>query len=80
MKFLNIYGNVQKYSWNMIFTQFPNDVWHKRKIYNFDPYNVFLAIARNILQRLKTGFGVQGHILLGSVIVTHLLTWPFSGL
>ncbi len=30
---------------------------------NFDPYNVFLAIATNIPQRLKTGFVVQGHIL-----------------
>ncbi len=29
---------------------------------NFDPYNVFLAIATNIPQRLKTGFVVQGHI------------------
>ncbi len=29
--------------------------------YNFDPYNVFLAIATNIPQRLKTGFVVQGH-------------------
>ncbi len=35
---------------------------HKRKIENFDPYNVFLAIATNIPQRLKTGFVVQGHI------------------
>ncbi len=26
-----------------------------------DPYNVFLAIATNIPQRLKTGFVVQGH-------------------
>ncbi len=33
----------------MIFTKYPNDVWHKRKMYNFDPYNVFLAIATNIL-------------------------------
>ncbi len=32
-------------------------------MYNFDPYNVFLAIATNIPQRLKTGFVVQGHIL-----------------
>ncbi len=46
----------------MIFTKYPNDVWHKRKIDNFDPYNVFLAIATNIPQRLKTGFVVQGHI------------------
>ncbi len=29
---------------------------------NFDPYSVFLAIATNIPQRLKTGFVVQGHI------------------
>ncbi len=26
---------------------------------NFDPYNVFLAIATNIPQRLKTGFVVH---------------------
>ncbi len=40
-----------------------NDLWHQRKMYNFAPYNVFLSIATNILQRLKTGFVVvQGHI------------------
>ncbi len=49
-------------SWNMIFTYYPNDFWQKRKIDNFDPYNVFLAIATNIPVRLKTGFVVQGHI------------------
>ncbi len=32
-----------------------------KKIYNY-PYSVFLAIATNIPQRLKTGFVVQGHI------------------
>jgi len=26
----------------------PNDFWYKRKILNFDPYNVLLAIATNI--------------------------------
>ncbi len=36
-------------------------LWHKRKIH-FDPYNVFLAIAINIPQRLETGFVVQGHM------------------
>ncbi len=30
--------------------------------YNFDPFNVFLAIATNIPPRLKTGFVLQGHI------------------
>ncbi len=29
---------------------------------NFDPYNVFLAIATNIPQQFKTGFVLQGHI------------------
>ncbi len=32
------------------------DFCHKRKIYIFDQYNVFLAFARNIPQRLMTGF------------------------
>ncbi len=30
-------------------------------MYNFNPYNVLLAIATNIPQRLKTAFVVQGH-------------------
>ncbi len=38
------------------------------KINNFDPYNVFLAIATNIPQRLKTGFVVQGHICFNTII------------
>ncbi len=46
----------------MIFTYYPNDFWHKRKIDNFDPYNVFLAIATNIPVLLMTGFVVQGHL------------------
>ncbi len=37
----------------------------KEKSIHFDPYGVFLAIAPNIPQRLKTGFVVQGHISLG---------------
>ncbi len=45
----------------MIFTEYANDFWRKRKIYNFNPYNVLLAIATNIPQRLKTGFVLQGH-------------------
>ncbi len=35
----------------------------KIKIYNFDPYDVSLAIATNIPGQLMTGFVVQ-HILL----------------
>ncbi len=34
----------------------------KKNIFNFDPYNVLLAIATNIPMLLKTGFVVQGHI------------------
>ncbi len=34
----------------------------KRKIDNFDRYNVFLSIAINKPQRLKTGFVLLGHI------------------
>ncbi len=33
-----------------------------KKIYNFDPYNVLLAIATNIPVLLMTSFVVQGHI------------------
>ncbi len=43
----------------MIFIEYANDFWHKRKMYNFNPYNVLLAIATNILQRLMTGFVLQ---------------------
>ncbi len=46
----------------MIFTKYPNDFLHKRKIDNFDPYSVCLAIATNIPQRLMTSFVLQGHI------------------
>ncbi len=31
-------------------------------MYNFDPYNVFLAIATNIPVLLKPGFVLQGHM------------------
>ncbi len=39
----------------------------KRNIYNFDPYNVLLAIATNISVLLMTGFVVQGHVLAESL-------------
>ncbi len=39
-----------------------NDFWHKRKMYNFDPYNVLLSIATNIPVLLMTAFVIQGHI------------------
>ncbi len=60
-------GNLQ----NMIFIKYPNDFWHKRKMNNFDPYNVFLAIATNIPQRLKTAFLVQGHTHIHIHILIH---------
>ncbi len=33
-----------------------------KKLNNFDPYNVLLAIATNIPQRLKTGFVLQARV------------------
>ncbi len=46
-----------------------NDFWHKGKLYNFDPYNVLLAIATNIPVLLMTGFEVQGHIKSSQIII-----------
>ncbi len=40
---------------------------------NFYPYNVFLATATNIPQRLKTGFVVQGHIQYIYILPEELL-------
>ncbi len=51
------------FSWNMIFTYYPNDFWDKRKIDNFDPNNVFLVITTNIPQGLKTAFVLQCDIM-----------------
>ncbi len=65
MKFLAMHITNQKLHFD-IFTVgnllYPNDFWLKRKIDNFNPYSVFLAIATNISQRLQTGFVLQGHI------------------
>ncbi len=36
-------------------------------MYNFEPYNVLLAIAANIPQRLKTGFVLKGHIYIFNI-------------
>ncbi len=48
----------------------PNVFWHKIKIYNFGPCNVFLAIATNIRQLLKTGFVFPGsHIFFHHVLI-----------
>ncbi len=64
MKLLAMHISNQKLSfkiftvgnWHNIFMEHdlyhPNDFWHKRKIDNFDPYSVFMAIATNIPQRL----------------------------
>ncbi len=38
-----------------------HDFWHKRKMDHLYPYNVFLAIATNTPQWLKTDFVIQGH-------------------
>ncbi len=49
---------------------------HKKD--KFDPYNVLLAIATNILVLIKTVFVVQGHILLllfESEYCLHTMQW-----
>ncbi len=43
----------------MIFT-YPNDFWHKRKIYNFDPYN--FGYCYKYTCATYDWFCVQGHI------------------
>ncbi len=50
-----------KTKWNMILIS--NDFWHKRQIYNFDAYNVLLAISTNIPVLLMTAFVLQGHMI-----------------
>ncbi len=69
--------NIEKITFKFVQMKFyPNDFWHKRKIDNFDPYNVFLAIATNTPQRLKTGFVVQGHIYLHILIFLEKFSIP----
>ncbi len=46
-----------------------NEFWHKRKLYNFDPYNVLLVIATNIAVLLMTAFVLQGHICSDTVLL-----------
>ncbi len=76
MKFLAMHITNQKLSFDLFmvrtFTKYLHGAWFLRNIlmilgikeknYNFDPNNVFLAIATNIPKRLKTGFVLQGHI------------------
>ncbi len=83
MKFLAMHITNQKWSFDIftvgnvqnIFMEYDHYLvswwfWHKGKIDNFYPYNVFLAIATNIPVLLMTGFVVQGHTLY-SLWVTH---------
>ncbi len=45
-----------------------------KKIYNFDPYSVILAIATNIPQQLTTAFVVQGHKYQSSLYLSQAKT------
>ncbi len=67
IKFLAMHIADQKLSFD-IFTEgyslnifMEYDRWHKIKMYNFDPYNVFSAIATNIPVLPMTAFVLQGH-------------------
>ncbi len=43
-------------------------------MYNFDPYNVLLAIAINIPVLLMTAFVLQGHILVMYQLMVYCIT------
>ncbi len=51
--------NNQKLSFDIYGMKYLNDFCHKRKIYNFDPYNVFFCT--NIAVLLMTAFVLQGY-------------------
>ncbi len=56
------------------------DFCHNRKNYNFDPYNVLLAIATNIPVLLMTASVLQGHIhTISYCIVNSARMWLCSG-
>ncbi len=72
-KFLAMHNTIQKCIFDIYsrkFTKYINGAWFLLNalmifgifFFHFDPYKVFLAIATNITQWLKTGFVVQGHI------------------
>ncbi len=46
-----------------------NDFCHKRKMYNFDPYNVLLVIATNIPVLLMTASVLQINKWLNNLIL-----------
>ncbi len=60
MKFLAMHITYQKWSFDIFTVRNVLNIFmeHKRKIYNFDPCSVFLAIATDIPQRRETGFVV----------------------
>ncbi len=49
-----------------------NDFWHKIQMYNFEPYNVLLAIATNIAVLLMTASVLQRHILTLFLYILHV--------
>ncbi len=49
---------------------YPNDFWHKIKIYTYDPYSVFLVIATNIPVILINAFVLQGHIYQDGMLIS----------
>ncbi len=65
MKFLAMHFNNQKLSFDIFTVGNLLDfnilmIWALKKMYNFDPYNVLLAISTNVL--FMTAFVLQGHI------------------
>ncbi len=62
-------GNVQNIFMEHDLYLISNDFWHTRKIDNFDPYNVLLAIATNIPVLFMTCSVVRGHILIKTLFI-----------
>ncbi len=58
MKFLAMHITDQKLSFDIFTIENSLNIFMEHEFV----FNVFLAIATNIPQRLKTGFVVQGHI------------------
>ncbi len=66
MKFLSMHINNQYLHFDIFTVANLENIlnftfWHKIKMYNFEPYNVLLAIATNIPVLLMNASVLQGH-------------------
>ncbi len=75
IKFWYIYGRkFTKYlhgTWSLLNILMIFGKW--RKMYNFDPYSVLLAIATNIPVLLMTAFVLQGHKYINNILLSFIV-------